>query len=86
MNKNKKILNAYKKYQQLKEKEKNKFVNVFRELLENYPLYQVINIKELKKFIKEVYLMQIEKENFVESEQNQNNVEIKQVDGENNNE
>lgn len=58
-----KFLSVYNKYKALEELEITKFTELFKGLLETFPLYAVMDKKEFKNEIKNLYFMK--KESFV---------------------
>lgn len=58
-----KFLSVYNKYKALEELEITKFTELFKGLLETFPLYAVMDKKEFKNEIKNLYFMK--KERFV---------------------
>lgn len=58
-----KFLSVYNKYKALEELEITKFTELFKGLLETFPLYSVMDKKEFKNEIKNLYFMK--KERFV---------------------
>lgn len=59
-----KFLSVYNKYKALEELEITKFTELFKGLLETFPLYAVMDKKEFKNEIKNLYFMKKE-ERFV---------------------
>lgn len=56
-----KFLSVYNKYKALEELEITKFTDLFKGLLETFPLYAVMDKKEFKNEIKNLYFMKKEK-------------------------